>query len=62
MAAVRDPSDPSIKPLSIAGVQHGIVLRMVLAHVDQLFYGRVKGQPLRDAQGQLAFFFHLLDR
>src|ERR1041385_8239753 len=42
------------------GMQHGIVLRVMLAHFDQLLHWRVKGQPLSDAQCELAFFFHLL--
>src|SRR5690349_22284854 len=43
-----------------AGVQHGITLWMVAARVEQLVWRRIKGKPLRDAQSELALFFHLL--
>ena len=44
-----------------AGMQHGIVGVVMGAHLDQIFERRFEGQPLGDAQIELALLFELFE-
>ncbi len=61
MAAVREPSEPSMKPFNIPVCSMGSFMVVVGAHGLQFVERCIEGQPLRDAQVELALFFHLLE-
>ncbi len=58
-AAVRDPSAPSVKPLSAPVLSQGSLVPPCARIFKQLIHRLKKWQPLRNAQRELPFFFQL---